>query len=199
MKAYSDISAIIDRSGSMNSMKDEAIGAFNAFLEEQKKVPGEATLSLVLFDHEYLKLYEAKPLQEAEPLTFETYQPRGTTALLDAVGRTIDDTGSRLAALPEAERPEQVIVCILTDGLENASGDYSHERVAKLIKQQRETYSWQFVFLAANQDAFKAGAQLNIDASTTFNFPASKAGTVQAFADMSRSVTKLRKDRNNKT
>lgn len=192
MSDYSDIVAIIDRSGSMKQMQDEAIGAFNAFLEEQKKLPSRATLTLVLFDHEYLKVYEAKDLTEVAPLDQTSYQPRGTTAMLDAVGRSIDDTGVRLARLAEHERPQQVIVCILTDGLENASQDYDHARVAEMIKHQRDHYSWEFVFLAANQDAFKAGASLNIAAGTTFNFEASKAGTKEAFADMSRAVTKLR-------
>ena len=195
MKNYSDIIAIIDRSGSMKAMKDEAIGAFNAFLDEQKQLEGEAKLSLVLFDHEYLKVYEAINLQEASELTDETFQPRGTTALFDAVGRAIDDAGSRFAALPETERPEQVIVCILTDGVENASSDYSLARVAEMIKLQQEVYSWSFVFLAANQDAFAAGAQLNIHASSTVSFVASKDGTKQAFKAMSARVKNLRMNR----
>ena len=197
MKDYSDIIAIIDRSGSMKSMQEEAIGAFNAFLEQQKELPDEASMTLVLFDNEYLKPYEALPLSDVKPLDNQSFVPRGTTALLDAVGRSIDDAGRRFAAMPENERPAQVIVCILTDGKENASSDYTQARVADMIKHQREKYSWAFVFLAANQDAFETGASLNIPAAHTHNYQATGEGTKVAFRKMSASVSKLRSQRKN--
>jgi uncharacterized protein YegL len=111
---------ILDRSGSMGTMAKEAIGGFNAFLEEQKKLPGEAKLTLALFDHQYSLVCNGKDIKDVEPLDDKTYVPRGTTALLDAIGRTIDDVGSRLSATTEAERPSKILVAILTDGQENA-------------------------------------------------------------------------------
>jgi len=189
MKDSTEIICVIDRSGSMETIKKEAIGGFNAFLEEQKKLPGDANLSVVLFDHEYSPQFSG-PLADAKPFDASTYQPRGTTALLDAVGRTIDDTGKRLAALAEQDRPNKVIMLILTDGQENASKDYQKARVKELIEQQRSKYNWEFVFLAANQDAFAEGGQLGI--ASCVNFTADAQGTQAAYANMTRGVTSYR-------
>lgn len=191
MENYSDIIAIIDRSGSMQSMQLEAIGAFNAFLEQQKALPDAAMLSLILFDHEYEAVYLSRALHDSPPLDESSYQPRGTTALLDAIGRSIDDISSRHEKLSSSEQPAQVIVCILTDGLENASQDYTQERIASMIRQ-KQAAKWEFVFLAANQDAFQTGARLNIAAANTFNYQATEAGTQAAFAKMSDSVRSIR-------
>ena len=132
------IAFILDRSGSMQRMAEEAIGGFNAFLKEQQKEEGKARLSLVLFDHEYTPIVENSPIDQVDPIDEETYEPRGMTALLDAMGRTIDDLGKQLAAMPEEERPGTVIVVTLTDGLENASKDYTREKVAERIKQKTQ-------------------------------------------------------------
>src|SRR5258708_24059358 len=105
----------------MNAMKEEAIGGINAFLESQQKLPGEARLTLVLFDHEYIVAHDGVPIKDVPPLDKHSYVPRGTTALLDAIGRTINTIGERLDRTPEPDRPGKVIVAILTDGLENAS------------------------------------------------------------------------------
>lgn len=139
--SLTEIICVIDRSGSMGAIRSDAIGGFNTFLRDQQQESGTARMTLVLFDHEYEIRYDAVPLQEVEPLDTTTYVPRGTTALLDAVGRTIDDVGKRLADTDESERPAQVIIAILTDGLENASSDYSWERVSKMIEHQREKYA----------------------------------------------------------
>lgn len=176
----------------MNNLRDEAIGAFNAFVTAQQALPSEATLSLVLFDHEYTLCYEAQPLDNVQHLDKQSYVPRGTTALMDALGKSIDDTGKRFANMSEAERPNQVIFCVLTDGRENASQSYTQADVAARIKHQRETYNWEFVFLAANQDAFAEGSRLNISSATTFAYNATKEGTKAAFGLMDDAVRKLR-------
>ena len=129
-----EIISIVDRSGSMQSILDDAIGGFNTFLAAQQRQPGQAKLSLILFDNEYQVVHQAVDIQQVEPLNQDTYVPRGSTALLDAVGKTIDAVGERLAATPESERPSQVIVSILTDGYENASQTYSKPKVAEMIK-----------------------------------------------------------------
>jgi len=144
----------------MNAMKDEAVGGINAFLESQRKLPGQAGLTLVLFDHEYIVVHDGVPIKNVPPLNNDTYVPRGTTALLDAIGRTINTIGERLDKTPKPERPGKVIVAILTDGLENASQEFKRKEIFKMIKHQREVYSWEFVFLGAKQDAISAVAKI---------------------------------------
>lgn len=163
-----EIVCVIDRSGSMADIKKDAIGGFNTFLTEQKKVPLPACLTLTLFNHDYEIVHSGRNLQEIQPLTEQSYVPAGTTALLDAVGRTIDDIGKRLASTPEDQRPGKVLFVILTDGLENASKDYKKEKVRELIKHQQEKYGWRFEFLAANMDAFAEASALHIPNSINF-------------------------------
>jgi hypothetical protein len=161
---------VLDRSGSMELMRDEAIGGFNAFLEEQKKLPGEAKLTLALFDNQYDLVCNGKDIKCVEPLDEHTYVPRGTTALLDAIGRTVADVGRRLNDTPECDRPSKVLVAILTDGMENASNDYTKDKISEVISHQRGKYSWEFMFLAANQDAIAEGTSLGISAGLSYNY-----------------------------
>src|SRR6476620_7328202 len=129
MKNETDVTVILDRSGSMEAIASDVIGGFNQFLAEQQRHPGDCRLTLVQFDDRYEVLYLARPIADAARLTADTFEPRGSTALLDAIGRTIDATGARLAALPEAERPNRVLLAIVTDGQENASVHYTRDRV----------------------------------------------------------------------
>ena len=173
-----EIAFILDRSGSMDSMTNAAISGFNEFLKAQQATvddhgqPIPATFTLILFDHEYLPIYNRAPIQTAEGLTLGTYQPRGTTALLDAIGRTIEYIGSELAATPESERPSKVIIAILTDGLENASSQFSMAEINQHIVHQTEKYQWEFLFLGANQDAIATAAQMGIQAHNSATFVA---------------------------
>ena len=157
-----EISVILDRSGSMNVRKSDTIGGFNAFLDEQQKLPGECTVSLYQFDHEYEAVYEGVPVDKATRLTDTNFVPRGTTALLDAVGRTINAVGIRLATLSEEERPEKVLVVIQTDGQENASKEFDNAKIKEMIDHQRDNYQWQFIFLSADENAFVVGASMGI-------------------------------------
>jgi hypothetical protein len=183
-----EIACVVDRSGSMQSIASDAIGGFNAFLEQQKAFPGEAHFTLVLFDHEYDIVHRSADIQSVTPLDATTYIPRGTTALLDAVGRTIDDLGARLAQMPEAERPGKVIFAILTDGMENASRDYTLDRVSKMIEHQRAKYGWEFIFLAANQDAIATAGRMSIQAQDAINFDATGQGVRAAYQNLSSQV-----------
>ncbi len=158
-----EIAFILDRSGSMVALADEAIGAFNSFLNDQKKQPGECRFTLAIFDHEYRLELDGKNVQEAPELNRSTYKPRGTTALLDAIGRTLDDIGQKLSRTPEKDRPAKVIVAVLTDGLDNASRDYSKAKVDEMIQQQRDKYAWNFQFLAASQDAIVSTIGRTVD------------------------------------
>ena len=137
---HTEIAYILDRSGSMGHLTEAAIASFNQFLKEQQEEPGEATFTLVLFDDEYLLHADAVPIREVVELDTASYVPRASTALLDAIGRTIDNTGKRLAAMKEQDRPGKVVVAIFTDGLENASTDYTEKDISKMIKHQQEKY-----------------------------------------------------------
>ena len=187
-----EIVCIVDRSGSMSSVREDAVAGFNSFLGDQKKQPGDANITLVLFNDGYEVVHDGRPIAGVDPLNDQTYVPDGCTALLDAVGRSIDDVGKRLAATPEDERPGKVIVAILTDGLENASTDYTRERVFEMISHQHETYSWEFIFLAANQDAIAEGGKIGIKSDNSMNFAASGEGTKEACLCMSDAVMGFR-------
>mgnify|MGYP000938688440 CR=1 FL=1 len=187
-----EIAFVLDRSGSMNPIADDAIGGFNTFLAAQQSPPGEARLTLVLFDHEYLVPHRGVGIGAVPPLDADTYVPRGMTALLDAVGRTMDDLGARLAAMPEADRPAKVIVAILTDGQENASRDYTFAKVSAMIKHQQEKYSWEFIFLAANQDAIAAAGAISIQPKDAIAFQATPMGVRAAHDKLSAEITKRR-------
>ena len=187
-----EIAYVLDRSGSMQSLASDAIGGFNAFLESQKQLEGSANFTLVLFDHEYLVIHKNVDIRQVPPLDAQTYVPRGQTALLDAVGRTIDDLGAHLARLPEDKRPEKVIVAIFTDGLENASRVFTTERLAASIQHQQEKYSWEFLFLAANQDAIASAAKIAIPAAQAMNFAASPLGVRASQQMLNERVTQSR-------
>jgi len=184
-KDLTNITFILDRSGSMKDVRSDTIGGFNTFIQAQRALPGECVASLVQFDDLYEPMYSAKPIQEAPLLTTETFVPRGWTALLDAIGRTIIETGKSLAAMPEDQRPEKVIFVILTDGGENASKEFTREKVFEMIGHQRDVYLWDFVFLGANQDAIAVGAGLNISAASSMTYAANAAGTQSAFVSAS--------------
>ena len=190
---YTEIAFVLDRSGSMESCKEAAIEGFNRFLLEQQKVEGLAKLTLVLFDDEYLVSFRSLPVQEIVPLNSGTFVPRNTTALLDAIGTTIDELGQSLSQLPEKDRPAQVIVAILTDGLENASRRYSWNNIGERIKLQSETYKWTFLFLGANQDAIATAAQLSISAANAASYVADAAGSRASHVAFSRKASALRR------
>ncbi|MCX6846592.1 MAG: VWA domain-containing protein [Verrucomicrobia bacterium] len=167
---HTEIAFILDRSGSMASMVEPAIAGFNSLLAEQQALPGSARFSLVLFDDHYEVPVASLPIAEVRQLNTNTYQPRGYTALLDAIGRTIDELGARLTNTPEAERPGQVLIAILTDGEENASKQFSWQDISDRIRHQTDVYQWRFLFLGANQDAIATASRLNIGAENSANF-----------------------------
>lgn len=177
------IALVVDRSGSMATCKDEAQGGLNAFVKDQAARPGRCRLTLVDFDAEYRVLHDDAPIGDVPEYTLE---PRGMTAMLDAVGRAIDALGASLAARPEPDRPGKVVFVIVTDGQENASREYSAEKVAGMIAHQREEYGWEFVFLGANIDAAKAAKQINIPASNAANYATGNSGL--AFAMTSSKI-----------
>lgn len=188
-----EIAFVLDRSGSMESLREQAITGFNQFLADQAAQPGDVRLTLVLFDDEYLVPFDATALREVTPLNAHTYVPRNSTALLDAIGVTVDRLGNRLAKTPEAERPGQVIVAILTDGHENASTRYTWADIARRIRHQQEKYNWRFLFLGANQDAIATAARMNIGTADAATFEADGAGISASTTSISRKAVALRR------
>jgi uncharacterized protein YegL len=187
-----EIVNIIDRSGSMASIRDDAIGGFNSFLDDQKKVPGEAKVTLVLFDHEYLLVHDGVDINDVPNLDEESYVPRGWTALYDAIGRAINTVGERLANTPEDERPEKVIVSILTDGEENHSREFSVDQIEDMITHQQDNYKWEFIYLATNQDAFAVGNSIGIASANTMSFDATGVGISNAYRSLSKTYSDSR-------
>jgi hypothetical protein len=192
MKDKTDITIILDRSGSMESVKSDTIGGFNSFLSEQQKIEGEASISLVQFDDQYEVVYSDKDIRNAPRLTEETFQPRGMTALYDAIGRTINSVGERLADLAEEERPDSVVFVILTDGFENASREFSAVKVNQMITHQRDTYKWEFIFIGANQDAIISAQAIGIGAHAALTYAANAEGTAEAFGSVAKNVASYR-------
>src|SRR4051812_1278549 len=192
MKRQTDVTVILDRSGSMATIKSDVIGGVNQFIEAQRQEAGECLLTLVQFDNEYEVVIAASPMADAPLLTAQSFEPRGSTALLDAIGRTIASTGARLGALSESERPDRVLVLIITDGEENSSTRYPRERVFEMIATQRDVYDWTFLFLAANQDAIVEGAKVGIGAQYSLSWAANAQGVGIASATMSDAVASFR-------
>lgn len=191
-QGYTEIAVVMDRSGSMASTAEDAMGGFNNFVEQQRALPGEANLTLVLFDNKYEVVHENVNIQHVPLLTANVYYPRGSTALLDAMGRTIQNLGARLAMMAEADRPEQVIVVIITDGMENSSVEFTNNAIREMVKHQQEKYNWQFMFFGANMDAFTVAGNYGIDPNFTLNYEATTQGTRQVYTTMSNMVTYLR-------
>lgn len=183
-----DVTVVLDRSGSMASCRVEAENGVNHFVEQQRKQEGECAFSLVQFDTEYEFVHKGTPIGEVGK--FELH-PRGMTALLDAVGRAINETGERLANMPERDRPGLVVFVIVTDGQENSSHEFSRPQIKEMIEHQQTQYQWQFTFLGANQDAFAEAASIGISKAAAANYAA--AAPQAAFAGASASLKRMRR------
>lgn len=191
-KGLTDISIVLDRSGSMSSIADDTRGGFNKFILDQRTTPGEAVVTLVQFDHEYQCVHNGVNIADVPELTSATYVPRGNTALLDAIGRTINDTGARIAALTEEDRPEFVVFVIITDGHENASREFARDKVMEMITHQREVYSWSFIFLGADADAIDVARSYGISRDTAMQYSNTSAGVNAVFDSTSRNLRSMR-------
>ena len=162
-----EIVVVLDESGSMSSCKGDTIGGFNVFLSSQQKIKGSANMTFVKFSDYYNKINDGIDINEVVPLNESTYTPSFSTALLDAVGKTINDVGNRLSSTPESERPEKVIFTVITDGYENTSKEFTKRQISEMIKHQREKYSWEFLFLGADIDAW--GQEIGIMTNVNIN------------------------------
>lgn len=191
MRDATDISIVLDRSGSMSSCVKDVIGGFNNFLKEQKELKSEATLSLYQFDGRYETVYINKPLNEVANLTEATFSPRGSTALYDAIGKTIADTGLRLSKMKESDRPNKVVVAIFTDGEENSSTEFSLEKINEMIEHQKSVYSWEILFIGSTPQARQSSQVINFAQNT--RSPDRMSNNYQdSFKGLSAGVSNLR-------
>lgn len=188
-----EIINIIDRSGSMNAIKADAIGSLNSFIEQQQAEPGEANITTVLFDDQYEILEYRQPLVNATKFDDKNFVPRNSTALNDAIGRTI----AEFRRLHDENKLNAtgVIMCILTDGVENASKEYTKDNVKSLITEMETKYDWRFIYLAANQDAFQEGNKYGFASVNTSGYEANARGLAAASTFMSNSVSTYRSSR----
>lgn len=189
---FTSITVILDKSGSMWHLASDTIGGFNQFLKEQKETPGEAILTLCTFDTDYHLIHECKALNDVPNLDDKTYVPNGGTALLDALGSTIDSVGKQLSSMKEEERPSKVVFLIITDGQENSSKHYTADKVREMVSHQQEKYNWSFVFMGANIDAFSEGTAIGISLNNTMNYSATQDGTRYLYNNVSHSLKNYR-------
>ena len=189
---YCDITLILDKSGSMQPLTAETIKGVNGFIEKQRRQPGKCALSLILFDTNVNVPYLGRLITEAPRLDTTNYQAGGYTALLDAVGRGIDELGGRLKGMPEAERPGKVVVVIVTDGEENSSHQYKKEAVKAMIERQQALYKWEFVFLGANVDAFAEAGAMNVPMSHTLQTHSTSNSVRAAYVAVTSNATAYR-------
>ncbi|MHB1652668.1 MAG: vWA domain-containing protein [Desulfitobacteriaceae bacterium] len=190
-KGLTEIIFLLDRSGSMGGLESDTIGGFNSFIEKQMQLEGKTMVTAVLFDDRYEILWNGLEAHKVK-LTDKEYYVRGCTALLDAVGKTILDVGQRFSKTSEDERPGKVIFVITTDGLENASREFTSKKVKELIQHQKEKYQWEFIFLGANMDAVKEASSLGIAGNDAYNFEPSASGVKLMYNVVSEAVSEKR-------
>ena len=191
-KGLTEIVFILDKSGSMSGLEADTIGGYNAFLEKQKKVEGEAYVSTVLFSDYDKVIHDRVPIAKVEPMNDAQYSVGGCTALLDAVGGAIHHIGNVHKYARDEDRPEKTIFVITTDGQENSSRKYTYEKIKKMIEKQQEKYDWEFIFLGANMDAIGEAGKLGICADRAVQYECDGVGTALNYACMCETVTKFR-------
>ena len=182
---------ILDRSGSMAGLEEDTIGGFNAMLEKQKKEPGECYVTTVLFDHEILTLHDRLRLQDVPALTDSDYAVRGCTALIDAIGMTVKHVEDIHRYQRKEDVPAHTLFVITTDGLENASKEYSADKVKKMIEKKKEE-GWEFLFIGANIDAVGTAQGFGISADRAVNYHADHKGTEVLYRCVSNAVSGVR-------
>lgn len=185
---------ILDRSGSMSGLESDTIGGFNAMLKKQKAAPGEAVVTTVLFDNNYELLHDRINIMGVSPITDKEYYVEGTTALLDAFGKTIHKIKNAHKHTNIECLPDKVVFVIVTDGMENASQEFSLDKINKLVEQQKEKYSWEFIFLGANIDAVSTAESYGINSDRAANYHPDGEGTKLNYEVVSNAICHLRAD-----
>jgi uncharacterized protein YegL len=193
-KGLIELVFILDRSGSMRGLEADTVGGFNSLIEKQKQTPGEALVSLVLFDDQFEVVHHRRKIESLEALTKGTYYVRGSTALVDAVGRGIEKIKHVHEQLGKDNIPEKTMFVITTDGQENASKQFDTHRLKRLISEQQEKNGWEFLFLGANIDSFTTATDLGIQRNRAANFEASEEGVKLKFMAVNETISRFRDD-----
>lgn len=191
-KGLTELVFILDRSGSMGGLESDTIGGYNALLKKQQDEPGQAVITTVLFDDHYELLHDRMKLDKVKPITNNEYYVRGCTALLDAIGKTINRIAKVQKHKAEKKRAEHVMVVIITDGMENASNEFSYEKIRQMINHQKKKHQWEFIFLGANIDAVATAAGFGISKERATNYHADSEGTLLNYQVISETVSCLR-------
>lgn len=191
-KNLTELVFILDKSGSMSGLEKDTIGGYNSMLEQQRKVDGECVITTVLFDNCYELLHDRIDIRAVSPISEREYFVGGSTALLDAIGKTIHKIGTAQKNTAEDYRAEKVMFVIITDGEENSSRQYSSTQVKKMIQRQKERYGWEFIFLGANIDAVETAGRFGIDADRAVDYVPDSEGTELNFRMMSETVATFR-------
>lgn len=191
-KNLTELVFILDKSGSMAGLERDTIGGFNAMLDKQKAQAGECRITTVLFDHRYELLHDRTDIRAVRPITAREYRVGGSTALLDALGKTIHKIATAQKNTSEPFRAKRVMFVIITDGEENASREYAAKEVKESIRRQKSRYGWEFIFLGANIDAVETAGRFGIDAGRAANYVPDSQGTALNFRAMSETVSAFR-------
>lgn len=191
-KNLTELVFILDKSGSMSGLEKDTIGGFNSLLDQQRKVDGECVITTVLFDNRYELLHDRIDIRAVQPITGKEYFVGGSTALLDAIGKTIHKIGAVQKNTTEDYRAEKVMFVIITDGEENASRHYSSMQIREMIQRQKERYGWEFIFLGANIDAVETAGRFGIDADLAVDYVPDGEGTELNYRMMSETVATFR-------
>lgn len=191
-KNLTELVFILDKSGSMSGLEKDTIGGFNSLLDQQRKVDGECVITTVLFDNRYELLHDRIDIRAVQPITGKEYFVGGSTALLDAIGKTIHKIGAVQKNTTEDYRAEKVMFVIITDGEENASRNYSSMQIRQMIQRQKERYGWEFIFLGANIDAVETAGRFGIDADRAVDYVPDGEGTELNYRMMSQTVATFR-------
>jgi hypothetical protein len=186
---------ILDKSGSMSGLENDTIGGYNAMLKKQQEEEGEAVVTTVLFDNNYELLHDRINIKGIKPITDNEYFVGGSTALLDAIGKTIHKIENAQKHTSEEHRAGKVMFVITTDGMENASREYTYEKIKKMVENQKEKYGWEFIFLGANIDAISTAERFGIAPDRAANYNADSKGTRLNYEAVSCAVSDLRNSR----
>ena len=187
-----DVVFILDRSGSMGGLESDTIGGFNSMLEKQRKIEGKAFITTVLFDDQYELLHDRVNITKVNNITEKEYFVRGSTALLDAIGKTIAKEKAIQDTWGKNEKADKGVFVIITDGVENASKEYNSSTVKKLIETQKEKYGWEFLFLGANIDAIETANTIGISAERAVNYKSDSIGTKKNYDTLNKAVEEVR-------
>ena len=194
-KNLTEMVFILDRSGSMSGLESDSIGGYNSLMEKQKNEQGEATITTVLFDDMYEMIHDHADIKKVKPMDNKTYYARGCTALLDAIGKTINHVGNRHKFAPDNEVPGKTMVVIITDGYENSSQEFKLDKIHSMIEHQKAKFGWEFLFLGANIDAIETAGTFGISADRAVTYEADSVGTEMNFRAVNEAVSCMRECR----